>query len=68
MTVTTGSRTKVASFFSISRATAVEVLPWATSSSTSGAEILPSGRTGTDSDNSGLRQTMMLSVSPAPMT
>ena len=32
-----------------------------------GMEIFPSGRTGTDIDSSGLRQTMMLRLSPGPM-
>ena len=67
MTVTTGSRTYFSSFFSISRAIWTEVLPCATSSSISGVENLPSGRTGTDIDSSGLRQTMMLMLSPGPM-
>ena len=66
-TVTTGSRTYFSSCFSMSRATCTGVLPCACSSSTSGVDTLPSGRTGTDIDSSGLRDTMMFSESPAPM-
>ena len=51
----------------MSRANCTGVLPWAMSSSTSGAAILPSGLTGTDIDSSGFRQTTMLTLSPAPM-
>ena len=66
MTVTTGSRTSLLKAASTSRAISVVVLPCATSSSTKGVETLPSGRTGTEEDNSGLRQTMMLKASPGP--
>ena len=52
----------------MSRASAVGVLPCAGRSSTSGVVILPSGRTGTAIDSSGLRQTMMLTVSSGPIT
>ena len=55
------------SAFSTSRASAVGVLPSAARSSTSGVEILPSGRTGTVIDSSGLRHTMMLTVSSGPI-
>ena len=48
-TVTTGSRTYLASCFSTSRAISTEFLPCAVSSSISGVEILLSGRTGTES-------------------
>jgi len=67
ITVTTGSRMYFESCFSISRASSTEFFPCATSSSTNGAEILPSGRTGTVIDNSGLRDTMMFTESPGPM-
>src|SRR5258708_619633 len=43
------------------------VRPAATTSVTRGVEILPSGRTGTLVDNSGLCQTEMSSESPGPM-
>jgi hypothetical protein len=36
-------------------------------SSTNGVVIFPSGRTGRLADNSGLCQTVILSVSPAPI-
>ena len=68
MTVTTGSRMYLPSAFSRSRASCVGDLPSAGRSSTSGVVTLPSGRTGTDMESSGLRQTMMLSVSSGPMT
>src|SRR5690606_18460815 len=32
-----------------------------------GMDTLPSGRTGTDTDNSGLRQTLISSASPTPI-
>ena len=64
---TCGVRTYSASTFSISRASCEGVLPTATMSSTSGVEILPSGRTGTVTDSSGLRQTNTCKVSPGPM-
>ncbi len=67
-TVTTGSRMYLPSAFSISRASWVGDLPSAGRSSTSGVVTLPSGRTGTDIDSSGLRQTMMLTVSSDPIT
>jgi iron-sulfur cluster assembly accessory protein len=51
----------------ISRDSAVGVLPSAGRSSTSGVVILPSGRTGTERDSSGLRQTIMLTVSSGPI-
>ena len=66
-TVTTGSRMNLASAFSMSRARSVGLRPSATRSSTSGVEMRPSGRTGTASDSSGLRQTMMLTVSSGPI-
>jgi hypothetical protein len=56
-----------ASFVSMSRASSEGVLPTATMSSISGVDTLPSGRTGTDTDNSGLRQTNTWIVSPGPM-
>ena len=68
MTVTTGSRMYFSSAFSMSRASAVESLPSAGRSSTSGVVMRPSGRTGTLIESSGLRQTMMFTVSSGPMT
>src|SRR4030095_5280338 len=65
---TCGARTYSASTFSISRASCEDVLPTATMSSTSGVDILPSGRTGTVTDSSGLRQTNTCTVSPGPIT
>src|SRR6267142_277037 len=50
-----------------SRASVVGDLPIATTSSTSGIESLPSGRTGTVSVSSGLRQTKMFRASPGPI-
>src|SRR5215469_16280978 len=67
MTVTRGSLMYFASRCSYSRARAVGVLPIATTSSTSGIETRPSGRTGTVTVNSGLRQTKMFRLSPGPM-
>jgi hypothetical protein len=67
MTVTTGCWINLPKACSISRASWVEVLPLAAKSSTSGVVILPSGRTATVSDTSGLRQTMMLTESPGPI-
>jgi len=66
-TVTTGSRTYLPSCFSISRDISTEFLHCAVSSSIRGVENLPSGRTGTDIESSGLRQTMMFRLSPGPM-
>src|SRR5690606_26458150 len=43
------------------------VFPTATMSSTSGDDTLPSGRTGTDTESSGLRHTNICNVSPGPM-
>src|SRR5690349_21687825 len=57
----------LASAASMSRASWVDVLPAAGRSSTSGVVILPSGRTGTDIDTSGLRHTMILIASPGPI-
>jgi hypothetical protein len=51
----------------MSRASKVGVLPIAGMSSISGPAISPSGRTGTDIESSGLRQTMILTLSPGPM-
>ena len=65
---TCGLRMYSDSAFSISRASWDEVLPTATRSSTSGVEILPSGRTGTVTESSGLRQTKIWIESPGPMT
>ena len=45
----------------------VGVLPIATTSSTSGIERRPSGRTGTVTVSSGLRQTKMFRLSPGPI-
>jgi hypothetical protein len=67
MTVTSGSLIYCASRCSYSRARAVGVFPIATTSSTSGIETRPSGRTGTVTVNSGLRHTKMLRLSPGPM-
>ncbi len=67
ITVTTGSRMYLTSAFSMSRSSSVGVLPSASRSSISGVVIRPSGRTGTLSDNSGLRQTMTLTTSDGPM-
>ncbi len=66
-TVTTGSRMYLPSDFSMSRASAVGVLPSAGRSSTSGVVTFPSGRTGTVIESSGLRQTMMFTESSGPM-
>jgi len=52
---------------SYSRASSVGVLLIATTSSTSGIETRPSGRTGTVTVSSGLRQTKMFRLSPGPM-
>ena len=68
MTVTTGSRMNLASSFSMSRASVLVSLPWATRSSTKGVVIFPSGRIGTLIDSSGLRHTTILTESPAPST
>ena len=65
-TLTTGSRTSADKAFSTSCAICLADLPCTTMSDTSGDEILPSGRTGTVIDSSGLRHTEMLSVSPGP--
>src|SRR6516162_2870686 len=67
MMVTRGSLIYLPSSCSYSRARAVGVLPIATTSSTSGIESRPSGRTGTVIDNSGLRQTKMFRLSPGPI-
>src|SRR5476649_183446 len=67
MTLTWGDFTYSPSTFSTSRASCVGVLPTATISSTSGVEILPSGRTGTVDDSSALRQTNTCKLSPGPM-
>src|SRR4051812_21654331 len=67
MTLICGERTYSPRTFSISRASTDGVLPTATMSSTSGVEILPSGRTGTVAVSSGLRQTNTWRVSPGPM-
>src|SRR5271165_4971324 len=67
MTVTSGSRMYLPSRCSYSRARAVGVLPIATTSSTSGIETRPSGRTGTVTVSSGLRQTKMFKLSPGPI-
>src|SRR6266851_351506 len=67
MTVTSGSLMYFASRCSNSRARAVGVLPIATTSSTSGIESLPSGRTGTVRVSSGLRQTKIFKLSPGPI-
>src|SRR5207248_747404 len=52
---------------SYSRAREVGVLPIATTSSTSGIETRPSGRTGTVTVSSGLRHTKIFRLSPGPM-
>src|SRR5215471_13948683 len=67
MTVTSGSLMYFASRFSYSRASDVGVLPIATTSSTSGIETRPSGRTGIVTVSSGLRQTKILRLLPGPM-
>src|SRR5260370_41979690 len=67
MTVTSGSLMYVASRCTNSRARVVGVLPIATTSSTSGIESLPSGRTGTVRVSSGLRQTKIFKLSPGPI-
>src|SRR5215469_5470800 len=67
MTVTNGSLTYFASRCSYSRARVLGVLPIATTSSTSGIERRPSGRTGTVTVNSGLRQTKIFRLSPGPI-
>src|SRR5271166_3903340 len=67
MIVTRGSLIYLPSSCSYSRAKVVGVLPIATTSSTSGIERRPSGRTGTVIDNSGLRQTKMFRLSPGPI-
>src|SRR6267378_4709581 len=67
ITVTSGSLTYFESRSSNSRASVVGDLPIATTSSTSGIESLPSGRTGTVSVSSGLRQTKMFRASPGPI-
>ncbi len=53
--------------FSMSRASWDGVLPTATMSSTSGVEILPSGRTGSVAVNSSFWNTETFKVSPGPM-
>src|SRR5262252_10093341 len=67
ITVTSGSLMYFAKRISYSRASAVGVLPIATTSSTSGIETRPSGRTGTVTVSSGLRHTKMFRLSPGPM-
>src|ERR1700730_7766336 len=67
MTVTSGSLTYFESLSSNSRASVVGDLPIATTSSTSGIDSLPSGRTGTVSVSSGLRQTKIFRLSPGPI-
>src|SRR5215469_6909238 len=67
MTVTSGSLMYFANRFSYSRASAVGVLPIATTSSTSGIETRPSGRTGTVTVSSGLRHTKIFRLSPGPI-
>src|SRR5256885_551699 len=67
MMLTFGERTYSASTPSMSRASCGGVLPTATMFSTSGVEILPSGRTGTGTDSSGLRHTNTSRASPGPM-
>ena len=67
MTVTTGSLMYFARRCSSSRASWVVVLPIATTSSTSGIDSRPSGRTSTAMLNSGLRHTKMFNLSPGPM-
>ena len=67
MTVTSGSLMYFARRCSYSRASAVGVLPIATTSSTSGIETRPSGRTGTVTVSSGLRHTKISRPSPGPI-
>src|SRR4051794_12014234 len=67
ITVTFGSVIYLASRFSTSRASSAGVFPVAMTSWTSGIERRPSGRTGTVTDSSGLRQTKTLSTSPGPI-
>ena len=67
-TVTTGSRMYLASAcLDVLRELRSESCPSAGTSSTSGVVTLPSGRTGTIIDSSGLRQTMMFTVSSGPI-
>src|SRR5690606_24654597 len=67
MTVTTGSRMNLDSDFSMSRERSAGLRPAAATSSTSGREMRPSGRTVTVVDRSGLRQTTTLRVSSGPI-
>ncbi len=67
MTVTTGSLMYLPSRCSRIRASWVGVLPMATTSSTSGIDNRPSGRTSTLMLSSGLRHTKMFNLSPGPM-
>ena len=67
ITVTTGSRMYFDRTFSMSRARVVGSFPSAGRSSKSGAVILPSGRTVTVMDSSGLRHTETFTLSPAPI-
>src|SRR4030095_2315620 len=66
-TVTTGSRIYLDSACSMSLESAVGVLPSAGMSSARGVVTLPSGRTGTIIDHSGLRQTMILMGASGPI-
>ena len=68
ITLTCGDLTYSDSTFSISRASCEGLLPTATMSSTNGVEIFPSGRTGTVTVSSGLRQTNTCKTSPGPTT
>ena len=67
MMFTLGERTYSPSTVSMSRDSCGAVLPIATMFSTSGVEILPSGRTGIVTDSSGLRHTNTCNTSPGPM-
>src|SRR5271156_6322058 len=67
-TVTIGSEMYLDRFLSISRPKSLGVLPIATTFSTSGIVIRPSGRTVTVVLNSGLRQTKIAKLSPGPIT